>query len=52
MLFIFLISLLLVLGNDLVHTGPVWPDTFSVEFHEILYGRLISFGENERKWYL
>ena len=47
----FFIAFLLIFGNDFAYTGPVWPDTFSVEFNEILYGLLITYGENEGKWY-
>lgn len=32
-------------------TGPVWPKTFRVDFHEILYGRLLTYYQCEGRWY-
>ena len=43
--------IVLMLKSDLGNSGPVWPETFRVDFHEILYGKLLTYYECEGTWY-
>ena len=44
-------AIFLFVVTTVVFAGPIWPETFRVDFKEMLYGRLITYSENEGTWY-